>query len=127
MLILGSSRLADASSKDSYYRVLAECSQGWHEGHNEILSWWNYFLGAIRSAYRELETQIDLVAGRPAKGNLVRQTVLQQVGEFSLADLAVQLPTASTQLIKKVLGQLKGEGRVHLVGRGRSATWTLKD
>ena len=31
-------------SKEDYYRVLGECSRGWHEGRNEILPWWNYFL-----------------------------------------------------------------------------------
>jgi hypothetical protein len=37
-------------SKDDYYRVLKLCSQGWHEGRNEIVPWWNYFLGMLRNA-----------------------------------------------------------------------------
>ena len=36
--------------KEDYYRVLAECSRGWHEGRNEILPWWNYVLATVRSA-----------------------------------------------------------------------------
>src|SRR5262245_11895191 len=29
-------------SRDEYYRVLADCSRGWHDGKNDILPWWNY-------------------------------------------------------------------------------------
>ena len=112
-------------SKEDYYRVLGECSRGWHEGRNEILPWWNYFLGVARSAYKELETQVTAAAVRPAKGNMVRRIVLGQDGEFTLADLSAQLPSASPQLIKKVLSELKGEGRVRLAGRGRGATWKV--
>jgi len=112
-------------TKEDYYRVLGECSRGWHEGHNEILPWFNYFLGMVRSAYREWEIQVDLAGARPAKSDLTRQTVLDQAGDFTLADLAAQLPEASPQLIKKVLAVLKGEGRVVLSGRGRGARWRV--
>jgi hypothetical protein len=73
----------------------------------EILPWWNYFLGLIRAAYREFEIQVESSAARPAKGDLVRRTVLAQLEEFTLADLSTQLPSASRQLIKKVLSDLK--------------------
>lgn len=112
-------------SKDEYYRVLAECSQGWHEGKNEIIPWWNYFLSVLRRAYQEFERQVELVEARPAKSDLVRQTVLAQVEQFTLADLVAQLPAASPQLIKKVLAELKKAGKVRLVGRGRGARWEV--
>ena len=111
--------------KEDYYRVLGECSHDWHKGRNEILPWWNYVLGVVRSAYKELETQVMLAPIRPAKGDMVRRTVLEQVGDFTLADLVAQLPNASPQLIKKVLGELKRQGHVHLAGRGRGAIWNL--
>jgi Fic family protein len=111
-------------SKEDYYRVLGECSQGWHEGANEIVPWWNYSLGVLRRAYAGLARQIESAAGaRPAKGDLVRQTILAQVGPFTLADLSSQLPAVSAQLIKKVLAELKKSGQVRLVGRGRGAYW----
>jgi Fic family protein len=113
------------TSRDDYYRVLGECSHGWHEGRNRILPWWNYFLGLIRAAYREFEMQVESSAARPAKSDLVRRTVLAQLEEFTLADLSTQLPTASRQLIKKVLSDLKKDGQVQLVGRGRGARWLL--
>lgn len=110
-------------SREEYYRVLGECSLGWHEGKNEIIPWWNYLLGLLRSAYKEFELQVGSASRREAKSDLVRRTALAQVEEFSLSDLSAQLPAASPQLVKKVLAQLKGEGKVRLAGRGRGARW----
>jgi Fic family protein len=112
-------------SKEEYYRVLKLCSVGWHEGKNEIVPWWNYFLSTLRNAYKEFALKVESVQARPAKSDLVRQTVLAQVEEFTLADVAAQLPTASSQLIKKVLAEMKRERRVRLVGRGRGARWEM--
>ena len=112
-------------SKEDYYGVLAACSQGWHEGQNEIVPWWNYFLSVLRLGYKEFERQVVSVEARPAKTDLVRQTILSQVEQFTLGDLAAQLPAASPQLIKKVLAELKKQGKISLVGRGRGARWEI--
>ena len=111
--------------KDEYYAVLRTCSEGWHEGRNEILPWWNYFLGVLRSAYQEFERQVESTGRRAAKSELVRLTILEQAGRFTLADLSQQASAASPQLIKKVLAELKREGRIQLNGRGRGASWEL--
>jgi len=112
-------------SKDQYYRALAECSQGWHEGRNAVVPWWNYFLDVLCRAYDELDLQMGSVEARPAKGDLVRQTILTQVEQFALGDLAAQVPVASPQLIKKVLAEMKQQGKVRLLGRGRGARWEV--
>src|ERR1035437_1359111 len=112
-------------SKEDYYRVLKVCSQSWHEGQNEIVPWWNYFLSTLRGAYKEFEHQVESVEARPAKSDLIRQTVLGQVETFTLADMAAQLPAASSQLIKKVLAEMKRAGQTRLVGRGRGARWEV--
>ena len=114
-------------SKEGYYRTLAACSKGWHEGTNEIVPWWNYFLGVLHRAYREFERQVENAEARPAKSDLVRRAVLAQVGPFTLADLAAQFPAASRQLIKKVLQQMKDAGEVRLTGKGRGARWEVSE
>ena len=68
---------------------------------------------------------MESTEARPAKSDLVRQTVLAQVEQFTLADLSAQLPSASPQLIKKILAELKREGKVRLAGRGRGARWEV--
>lgn len=89
------------------------------------MPWWNYFLGVVRSGYKEFERQVESVEARPAKSEMVQRAVLEQLGRFTLADLIHQLPVASPQLIKKVLAKMKSEGRVRVHGRGRGASWEV--
>jgi hypothetical protein len=111
-------------SRDDYYRILGECSVGWGSGKNEILPWWNYFLGIIRRAYCEFGQQVEGTAGsRVSKGSLVRQVVLDWVGDFTLAEVRAQVPGVSEAMVKVVLGQMRSEGLVTLTGHGRSARW----
>jgi len=77
------------------------------------------------SGYREFERQVDSSLSRPAKSELVRHTTMEQVGQFTLGDLALQFPAASPQLIKKILAQLKSEGKVRLSGKDRGAMWEV--
>lgn len=112
-------------TKADYYRVLAECSRGWHEGTGQIVPWLNYFLGVVRRAYQEFASQAESAGRRPAKGEFVRNAVLAQVGQFTLADIRGQAPGVSAQLVKKVLAEMKRAGEARLVGRGRGARWEL--
>jgi Fic family protein len=111
-------------TKDRYYDVLAQCSAKWHQGQNEIIPWWDYLLTIIRRAYLEFERRIEITQA-PAKTDIVRDAVMKQTNPFTLADIAAQCPSVSSQMIKKVLADLKQEGLVHLTGRGRGARWTV--
>lgn len=113
-------------SKTDYYQVLEQCSANWHRDKNEIIPWWNYFLGILRRAYLEFEQKIDDTGRGPAKTELVRQAILAQVGSFTLAELSAQVPAASLPLLRKVLGEMKKAGQVRLVGRGRGARWEVR-
>jgi Fic family protein len=111
--------------KEEYYQILEKCSLGWGKGKNQILPWWNFFLSVVKSAYQEFGQKVESVDNRPAKSDLVRQVVLSQEGSFTLADLKAQIPVASTQLIKKVLSQMKQENKLKLESRGRGAYWKV--
>lgn len=113
-------------SKYEYYSVLERCSQGWHEDANEIIPWLNYLLGVIRRGYEELARQVES-AEDTGKSELIRQAILRQPGAFTLADIQASCPSVSGQLIKKVLAQLKGEGKASLSGRGRGARWQIME
>ncbi len=111
--------------KEEYYRVLQLCSRGWHEGENEIVPWWNYFLSILLGAWKEFQHKVEFARARPARSDLARQSIIGQVGEFTLADIAAQLPAVSPQLVKKVLAAMKQAGQVRLSGRGRGARWIV--
>lgn len=109
-------------SKRRYYEVLEQCSVGWHEGKNDVVPWWNYLLTILRRGYREFELRIESVQ-TPVKSDLVRNVILDCESPFTLKDITAQCPSVSPQMIKKVLGVLKRENLVKLVGRGRGARW----
>ncbi len=111
-------------TKQDYYSVLARCSTGWHEGKNELVPWWDYELGILKNAYGEFERRVAN-AGSAGKSELVKQFILQHVSPFTLAEIQLLCPSVSTQLIKKVLAQMKAAGAVRLVGRGRGAKWDV--
>lgn len=56
--------------------MLKLCSVGWHQGKNEIIAWWNYFLSVLRNAYQEFERQVESAEARPAKTDLAPQIIL---------------------------------------------------
>jgi Fic family protein len=112
-------------TKEEYYRVLGTCSARWSEGVNQIAPWWNYFLTILRRAYAEFADKVERIPRHEGKTEEARNTILQQVGAFTLADVRAQLPAISSQLLKKTLAGLKREGRARLTGRGRGARWQI--
>ena len=110
-------------SKEEYYGVLESCSRGWHEGRNEIVPWWNYFLGMLRKAYVEFGDTVEKAPQRGGKAGMVRSAVLSQTASFTLAELVHGLPSVSPPMIKNVLGKMKREGTLKTRGHGRSAVW----
>jgi len=111
--------------KEEYNKVLAQCSKGWHPGKNEITPWWNFFLSVLRNAYGELDKKFEGKTSSAPKGDLVRRVINEQVGSFSLSEIAVQIPEVSVAMIKKILMTMKKEGTVNSTGRGRGATWEV--
>ncbi len=111
-------------SKESYYEALKGSSEGWHEGRHDLVSWWSYFLGILRSAYREFEERVGAVrAPRGAKTETVRRAILAFPGEFAISDVERACPGVSRDMIRLVLRALQEEKRIVCLGRGRSAQW----
>ncbi len=112
--------------KETYYESLAISSRGWHECEHDLVPWWNLFLSVIKQAHTEIEKRFELVESGVGKTELVRAAVFQETGRFTMSDIAARCPSVSTQLVKKVLSDMKKRGIVSLEGRGRGARWELK-
>jgi len=111
------------NTKDDYYRVLKFSSENWHQDHHELMPWWNYILGVIKSAYQELKERVDLTTHGDHKSSLLRQTILTFNHSFRISEIQKIHPAIDRELVKKVLAQLKKEGVIVSSGAGRSATW----
>jgi Fic family protein len=119
-------RLVEESRED-YYEVLRQSSEGWHEGRHDLLLWLNYFLVILRRAYREFEARAGQVRSpRGAKTGLVEAAIDAFSGAFTLADLERACPGVSRDMVRRVLREFQKAGKVECLGRGPGAPWRRK-
>lgn len=112
-------------SKEDYYRVLAESSDGWHEGRHQLMPWWNYLLTITKSAYQDLKDRVELTTDGDNQSAVIRQTVLTLDTAFNVGDIKKIHPAIGRELIKKVLFKLRDEKQIISIGKGRGAKWRL--
>lgn len=110
------------TTKEDYYSSLERSSVNWHTSEHDLLPWWSYFLGHIKSGYQELKDRVELQSG-DTKTALIRGMVGEMLNAFSLSDLIKLQPSLDREIIKKTLAQLKKEKKIVLTGKGRGAKW----
>ena len=118
---VGVERLVE-KTKASYYESLRASSEGWHEGRHSLLPWWEYFLGITFAAYEQLDQKLG--GGElPSKADRVKLGVQVMPSVFSKAELASVCPEISERTLKRVLDELRAEGKIEVAKRGRNAMW----
>lgn len=111
-------------SKESYYEVLEHCSQGWHESQHTVMPWLNYFWGFLLRAYKEFEEKTKFLSEpHGTKRSQVRSVIDNWTGYFTITQLEKSCSTVSRDMIRLVLKELKGEGKIKPEGVGRGAKW----
>ena len=98
-------------SKESYYEVLAQSSQGWNENTNSYAPFINYYLGIIIKAYRELIERMGLVHNSKelSADKLIIKTLQQQLRPLSKMQLVEMIPRYSQTTIQRNLKKLKDD------------------
>ncbi len=110
-------------NKERYYETLEQSSQGWHEGKHDPWPYIGYLLYIIKLAYDEFESRVGKIkAPKGEKTTLVESAIASQTGPFTVSDIRDACPGVGVDLIRKVLGRLKGD-QVECLGRGQSAQW----
>ena len=106
-------------------------SQGWSQGEHDALPWLSYFLGVLVKACNDLEGRMDQAmkagGGSGAKATLVRQAVENAPLPFTSDDIARACPAVSPHTIRKVMDEMRAEGKIALVRKGRNARWVRSD
>ncbi len=111
--------------KNDYYEALRKSSVGWHEDRHDSFAWWSFFLSHIRTAYQQLKERIEL---SPIGGTLtyiIRQCVLEQIGEFQISTILNLNPSVDREIVKKTLAKMKKEKLIAQIGKGRGSRWKL--
>jgi len=112
-------------SKIDYYEALKKSSNNWHESKHDLFSWWSFFLSHIRSAYQELKERVELAPIGGTKTYLIRQSILEQIGDFQISTILNLNPSLDREIVKKTLTQMKKEKLILQIGKGRGSRWKL--
>ena len=115
-------------SKTSYYDTLEQASQGWHEATHDPMPWLEYFWGVLIRGYREFEERVHRARTVPgAKTEQVRLAVARRSQPFAISEIENECADVSRDMVRHVLRQLREEGRLEVIGRGRGAKWRRLD
>ena len=115
-----------AQDREAYFDALQSSVKGWDEGKHDPMPWINFFLDSMIKAYKELEVKVEALQGqssRAPKSQLITVAIEERQGPFSVADISLQIPTVSRELVKKVIQNMRSQGRLKPVGKGRGAQW----
>jgi len=111
--------------KDRYYETLEISSQKWHNGKHDPWTYIGYVLYILRLAYSEFMMRVEKIdVPRGAKTDLVIQQIDSMKDDFSISALQNTCPTVSKDMVKKILQDLKKNGKVISKGKGVAARWS---
>ncbi|HBT97459.1 MAG TPA: cell filamentation protein Fic [Desulfobulbaceae bacterium] len=112
-------------SKATYYEVLRESSQGWHENDNDYAPFVRYLLGVLLKACRELDTRSRLLTdGGKSKPEQIAEWIAGQIRPFGKRDILEALPDISQITVERTLAALLKTGVIHKRGGGPATTYT---
>ncbi|MBR3206576.1 MAG: Fic family protein [Bacillus sp. (in: Bacteria)] len=107
-------------SKETYYEVLEESSEGWHEDNNNYEPFVKYLLGVIVAAYREFDERVLAVADvKQSKPDMVADLIKNTIGQITKREIAEQLGNISEVTIQRALASLLKEKKIIKIGGGR--------
>jgi len=115
-------------NKDRYYETLEASSRGWHEGKHDPWLYINFLLYTLKMACREFEERVGQTKSpRGAKTELIFRAIRKAPEVFRISDIQKDCPGVSTDMVRKVLKDLKAEKKISCLGRGQSAEWKKRE
>ena len=114
-----------ADSKETYYKVLQECSTGWHEAENDYLPFVRYMLGVVIAAYREFASRVDILITRGlSKPERVREIIRNTIGKITKTQIMRQCPDISQKTVERALADMLKNNEIIKIGGGRYTSYT---
>lgn len=111
-------------TKETYYDMLQESSQFWHEEKNNYLPFVKYYLGIILTAYKEFSARVEHLQNRnltkPERIKLLFENILNRQ---SKRDVKEKCPDISTSTIEVTLNGLLKDGYIIKTGAGKNTAY----
>ncbi len=112
-------------SKETYYEVLEQSSEDWHEEKNNYEPFVRYMLGVIVSAYRDFQDKVDILSIKGiTKAKRVAQVVKDTLGKITKQEIANKCPDISMITIQRTLVELTNSNEIIKIGGGRYTSYT---
>ena len=107
-------------TKDSYYDVLQESSQGWIEDENNYEPFVKYILGVIVAAYREFFDRAQIVEEKKVpKTDRIEELIKNHLGTITKSEIVEATPGISTTTVQRTLTDLVKAEKIIKIGNGR--------
>lgn len=109
-----------SDNKETYYEVLQESSENWHEGKNDYAPFVRYILGIVVAAYRELENRTKLIDNKNiSKPDKVSLIIKETIGPITKSEIMKAYPDISQITVQRTLNKLLKEESIIKIGGGR--------
>lgn len=111
-------------NKGLYYETLKESSTSWDTNENTYVPFIQNFLSTLYMCYKELDKRFNVVnSNKITKKARIEVTVLNSLTAISKAEICRILPDVSPTTVEAVLGEMVKEGRIQMIGKGRSTRY----
>ena len=89
--------------------------------------WLEYFLSFILNAYEKLNDSTNLIVEKKeTKTRRIEKVINSTLGYFTKDDIRSQCPDIPEPTINRVFNNLRKDGKIEVVAKGRSAKWKKK-
>lgn len=111
-------------TKETYYDVLQDSSQNWHDARNTYFPFVKYYLEIILGAYKEFSLRVELMLNRElSKPDRIRALFDTTLHKLSKKMISEKFPDISISTIELALASLLKEGYIIKVGAGKNTAY----
>lgn len=112
-------------SKETYYEVLQQSSDRWHEEENDYVPFVRYMLGIVVAAYREFSSRVQLLTtSGMSKPDRVREIIKNTLGKITKTEILQKCPDISQVTVQRALNDLVKSGEIIKLSGGRYTSYT---
>ena len=96
------------------------------ENYNSI-RWLDYFLSIVLDAYSGISEKLNVSSNKKeTKTSRIEKVINSTLGYFTKDDIKAQCPDIPEPTINRVFNNLRKDGKIEVVAKGRSAKWKKK-
>ena len=107
-----------------YFKGLFDIKNDTEKLYYSINKWIEYFLKFILDAYLNLGEELNLNSvKKETKTKRIEKIVNSTLGYFTKDDIKIQCPDIPEPTINRVFNNMRKDGKIEVVAKGRSAKW----